>query len=204
MPSEIEHTASVSAGMRSTGIVGLDFQLGGGIPVGKSLIVFGSPLSGCELFAEQFWLADKSKKSTYLMIDSTPKEGMTGSSVMNPDDMAAEIKGEWVVVDSLSTIILKYGIEAAVSFIDHGIKSITEKNGNVLFVLYSGIHTPEEVMKVIRRSDIFITLSGSFHGNEIERNLTVNKISGQDVPKRAYPYDIMSWGIELSTTGRVI
>jgi hypothetical protein len=70
--------------------------------------------------------------------------------------------------------------------------------------MYKGVHLPAEVARITRYADIFITLSENLHGNEIERSLTLNKISGSDIPKRAYPYNIMSFGIELSTTGRVV
>ncbi|MDD4126788.1 MAG: hypothetical protein PHV39_03775 [Methanomicrobium sp.] len=204
MSPEIENISSIKSENRSTGIIGLDFQLGGGIPKGKSILLFGNALSGSDLLAEQFWLADKSKESTYLMMDKIPKKDMIGAGKLNLGEMSEVMKGGWVVVDSLSTIILKYGIDSAVSFLESGIKNITDNNGNVLFIMYPDVHTPAEETRIIRNTDIFISLSNILHGNEIERSLTVSKISGADVPKRAYPYNILSGGIELSTTGRVV
>lgn len=204
MSPEIENISSIKSENRSTGIIGLDFQLGGGIPKGKSILLFGNALSGSDLLAEQFWLADKSKESTYLMMDKIPKKDMIGAGKLNLGEMSEVMKGGWVVVDSLSTIILKYGIDSAVSFLESGIRNITDNNGNVLFIMYPEVHTPAEETRIIRNTDIFISLSNILHGNEIERSLTVSKISGADVPKRAYPYNILSGGIELSTTGRVV
>ena len=204
MSPGIEQVSSIKSETRSTGIVGLDFQLGGGIPKGKSVILFGDALSGSDLLAEQFWLADKSKESTYLMIDNIPKEGMIDALEMSLTELSGAMEGGWVVVDSLSTIILKYGIDSAVSFLKNGIADIISAGGNVLFIMYPEVHTRAEEARIIRHTDIFITLSNILHGNEIERSLTINKISGADVPKRAYPYNILSGGIELSTTGRVV
>lgn len=204
MSPEIENISSIKSETRSTGIIGLDFQLGGGIPKGKSILLFGNALSGSDLLAEQFWLADKSKESTYLMMDKIPKKDMIGAGELSLAEMSEVMKGGWVVVDSLSTIILKYGIDSAVSFLESGIRNITDNNGNVLFIMYPEVHTPAEETRIIRNTDIFISLSNILHGNEIERSLTVSKISGADVPKRAYPYNILSGGIELSTTGRVV
>ena len=204
MSPEIENISSIKSETRSTGIIGLDFQLGGGIPKGKSILLFGNALSGSDLLAEQFWLADKSKESTYLMMDKIPKKDMIGAGELSLAEMSEVMKGGWVVVDSLSTIILKYGIDSAVSFLENGIRNITDNNGNVLFIMYPEVHTPAEETRIIRNTDIFISLSNILHGNEIERSLTVSKISGADVPKRAYPYNILSGGIELSTTGRVV
>ncbi|MDD4299049.1 MAG: hypothetical protein PHO78_00155 [Methanomicrobium sp.] len=204
MSPEIEQISSIKSDKRSTGIIGLDFQLGGGIPKGKSLILFGDALSGMEILAEQFWHADKSNESTYIMIDSLPKEGMINAGELNISDLSAVLKGDWVVIDSLSSIILNFGIDAAVSFLDNGLAKIKNNGGNVLLILYSNVHARADEIKVTRHSDIFISLSNVLHGNEIERNLTINKISGADVPKRAYPYNILASVIELSTTGRVV
>lgn len=204
MSPEIEQISSIKSEKRSTGIIGLDFQLGGGIPKGKSTILYGNALSGCDILAEQFWHADDSKKSTYLMIDGLIKEDMTDAEGMNPESLFNAMEGNWIVVDSLSSVIIKYGIDASVSFLEKCMSAIKENEANILFLMYPDIHTPAEEAKIIRHSDIFITLSNTLHGNEIERSLTINKISGADVPKRAYPYNILSGGIELSTTGRVV
>ena len=204
MSPEIENITSIKSEKRSTGVVGLDFQLEGGIPKGRSMIVFGEALSGCELFATQFWLADESKESSYLILDNIPGGGMIWAGDFSIQELSAAMKGDWVVVDSLSTVILKYGIDAAVYLLTKGSEEIKENGGNILFIMYRGVHSPADEAKISRYSDIFITLFENLHGNEIERSLTINKIYGNDVRKRAYPYNIMSFGIELSTTGRVV
>ena len=204
MSPKIEQISSIKSEKRSTGVVGLDFQLGGGIPKGKSMIVFGDALSGCELLATQFWLADDSKESSYLILDNIPGGGMIAAGDFSIQELSAAMKGEWVVVDSLSTVIFKFGIDAAVYLLTKGTEDIKRNGGNILFTMYSGVHSPVDEAKISRFADIFITLSDNLHGNEIERSLTINKIYGNNVPERAYPYNIMSFGIELSTTGRVV
>jgi len=61
---------------RSTGISGLDLAMEGGFPVGSTILVQGSPLTGLDLLARQFWRADTTT-GTYLMIDGEVEPGMT-------------------------------------------------------------------------------------------------------------------------------
>ncbi|WOF15720.1 hypothetical protein F1737_02950 [Methanoplanus sp. FWC-SCC4] len=204
MVAEIEVITSIGDHKRSTGVVGLDFQLGGGIPKGKTVIIYGDALSGCDRFAHQFWLADKSGESTYFMIDGKCEEGMIPAGDLSIEEIQSGMKGNWVVVDSLSSIIEKYGIKEAVSILTKGSEAILNSGGNIMMTLYRGIHSPQDETKIMRSADIFISLTDLMHGSEIERTLAINKIPGEDVPRRAYPYNIMADGIELSTTARVV
>ena len=93
----------------SSGIDGLDFQLDGGIPAGSLILVMCDPLTGIEKLSKQFWKADDSGKSSYFMFDSAVEAGMADAGKMNPGEISANMTGKWVVVDSLSTMLLKYG-----------------------------------------------------------------------------------------------
>jgi len=189
---------------RPTGIAGLDFQLGGGFPSGTSIVISGTPLSGVEVMARQFWEAGNAEGS-YLMMDAPPEEGMTAlSRSADPDSLVQQMKGEWIVIDSLSTIIIEQGIDEAVSMLHDRISHILKSGANVLFILYAAIHTPVEITRVMRAADIYISMEEEKHGNEIERRLSIHKIRGIAVPSRIFPYDIGAKEIELSTTARVV
>ena len=203
MKQSIEETGHEAVEMRSTGITGLDFQLDGGFPVGTSVVVYGNPLSGLEKMAKQFWLADKTGASSYLMIDGKVEEGMTAVKDTNPASILSLMKGNRVVVDSLSTIILNNDIDAAVELITNRSAGPLKNGGNVLFVLYEGLHSPLEEMRIMRAVDIFVKLTDYMHGNEIERRLAIHKIAFVDTPSRTFRYNLVSEGVELSTTDRV-
>jgi KaiC/GvpD/RAD55 family RecA-like ATPase len=203
MSTDVEINTVEERERRSTGISGLDYQLGGGIPAGTSVVIFGNPLAGTDHMALQFWHSD-GNEATYLMYDSYLEDGMIDVRGRSCDELKLLLKGNRVVVDSLSTIILNEGIDAAISLMTDGISEIKERGGNVLFLLYEGIHTPIEEIHIMRTADIFISMREEYHQNEIERKLTVHKIPNMDVPSRIYPYIIRGTGIELSTTARVV
>lgn len=205
MSNRIEEIPDISkVKSLSSGIDGLDFQLDGGIPAGSLILVMCDPLTGIEKLSKQFWEADDSGKSSYFMLDSTVEAGMADAGKMNPGEISANMTGKWVVVDSLSTMLLKYGIDDIIEFLNEVSGKVRKEGGNILLIMYTGIHSAYEEILIKRNCDTIFTLNLSIHGNEIERNLQVNKIRGLDLPKRVFPYNILNKGIELSTTGRVV
>lgn len=188
---------------QSTGIAGLDLALDGGFPPGSRIIISGSPLSGLELLAQQFWQAGEGK-GTYLMLDTVPGEGMTDARGMDAAAMAGAMQGERIVVDSLSTLIAAWGIDAAVGFVLEDTRALIEGGANIAYILYTGLHTPHEEARLMRAADVFLTLRHQIHGNEFERTLAIEKLRDSDVPQRVIPYHITAEGLELSTTSRVV
>ncbi len=203
MPQDIAQGDVEERPRRSTGIAGLDFQLGGGFPEGTSIVVYGGPLTGSDRMAKQFWQADE-RESKYFMIDSAVEEGMIDVLGTKPEDLIQAMKGERIVVDSLSSIILEEGIDVALRLLTDGIGTMKEAGGNALFLMYAGLHTPMEEVRIMRAADVFLTLLEEYHGNTIERKLIINKLLYSDVPSRIFPYNIMDFGLELSTTARVV
>lgn len=205
MSNQIEEISTIGGKKNlSSGIDGLDFQLGGGIPEGSLILLFGDPLSGMEKLAVQFWKADESGISSYFMLDSPAAEGMTDATNFNPEEIMWDMAGKWVVVDSLSTLLNKYGIDEIIKFLREISGKVKNEGGNVLLTMYGGIHPSYEEVLVKRNCSTVFILNQNTHGSEIERNLQISKISGLDVPKRVFPYNILEKGIELSTTGRVV
>ncbi|MDI9633303.1 MAG: ATPase domain-containing protein [Methanolinea sp.] len=188
---------------RSTGISGLDLAMEGGFPAGSIIVVQGSPLTGIDLLARQFWSADGTP-GTYLMIDADPEPGMTDARDVPPEGLPALMKGERVVLDSLSTIIARNGIDAALSLLSRAKRDVSERKANALFILYSDLHPVAEEIRIMRAADVIIELKEIIIMNEIERQLAVHKVRNAQVPKRLIPYNITEKGIELSTTSRVI
>lgn len=188
---------------RSTGIAGLDLVLDGGFPPGARIVVFGSPLSGLELLAQQFWRTGNAA-GAYLMLDAVPLEGMTDARGMDITALVGAVQGERIVIDSLSTLIADRGIDAAIRFIREDVQAAVDEGATIVYLLYAGLHGPFEEARVMRAADVFITLRQQIHGNEIERTLAIEKLRGSNVPQRAIPYHIIARGLELSTTSRVV
>ena len=187
---------------RSTGIAGLDLALDGGFPAGARIVISGSPLSGLELLARQFW-QEGGGTGAYLMLDALPADGMVDARGMSLEEMVSAMTGERIIVDSLSTLIVTLGIEAATRFVVEDSSALIGDGSNIVYLLYANHHTAFEEARVMRAADIFITLRQEIHGNEVERTLAIEKFRDGDVPRRVIPYNIMAEGIEVSTTSRV-
>ncbi|MDD1715407.1 MAG: hypothetical protein LUQ01_00250 [Methanolinea sp.] len=188
---------------RSTGISGLDLAIEGGFPHGASIIVEGSPLTGIDHMARQFWKVEN-EPGTYLMLDGEVEPGMTDARAITLDQFPSHCKGDRVVIDSLSSLILKYGIDPAIICMDAIRKDAAARNANTMFILYSELHPAPEEIRILRLADVVIELKEVIFMNEIERQLAVHKIRRGQVPKRLIPFNITDKGIELSTTSRVV
>jgi KaiC/GvpD/RAD55 family RecA-like ATPase len=188
---------------RTTGVLGLDPALDGGFPKGTTIIVMGSPLSGVDLLARQFWRSGE-ESGSYLMLDSDTEEGMIDARNIPPEQFPPLYAGQRIVVDSLSTILLRDGIEETLRVLSAAHREAARTNSNVLFILYSGIHKPEEEIRILRLAEVVLELRMVTYVTEIERQLAIHKLKNNQVPKRLIPFNITDKGIELSTTSRVV
>ncbi len=188
---------------RSTGITGLNLLLDGGFPEGTIIMIYGTPIAGVDLAAKQFWKVD-GEEGTYLMNDGDVEPGMIDASELHPEMYMTQMAGGRIVVDSLSTIILKYGIEEALKFLRLSREEMKKRRSNIMFVVYSGIHEPVEMTRIMRAADIVIEFSTMINQAEIERTLAVHKMKDAASPRRLLPFLITENGIEASTTSRVV
>jgi len=188
---------------RSTGIVGLNLLLDGGFPEGAIIMVYGTPLAGVDLAAMQFWKVE-GEEGTYLMNDGDVEMGMVDAGDLHPDMYLPQMIGGRIVIDSLSTIIIKYGIDTALKFLRHAREEMRKRGANLMFVVYTNIHPPVEMTRIMRASDLVIEFKTDVSQSEIERTLAVHKIRDAAAPQRLLPFIITEHGIEASTTSRVV
>ena len=189
---------------RTTGIVGLNLLFDGGFPEGTLIMIYGTPISGVDLAAYQFWKAEGGEEGTYLMNDGDVEVGMIDATEMHPDLYMTQMAGRRVVVDSLSILVVKYGIDVALKFLRNARDEMRKRNANMIFVVYSGIHQPVDMMRIMRAADVVIEYKTEVHQSDIERTLAIQKIKGTAAPQRLLPFIITDNGIEASTTSRVV
>jgi KaiC/GvpD/RAD55 family RecA-like ATPase len=189
---------------RTTGIVGLNLLLDGGYPEGTLIMIYGTPLAGVDLAAVQFWKAEGGEEGTYFMNDGDVDVGMIDASEMHPEMYLPQMAGGRIIVDSLSAIVIKYGIEGALKFLRLAREEMKKRGANMLFVVYTGIHTPMEMTKIMRAADVVIEFKTTIQQSDIERTLCVHKIKDAAAPQRLLPFIITDHGIEASTTSRVV
>ena len=186
-----------------TGVIGLDPFLEGGYPRDSIIIVIGTSLSGIDHIARQFWKVED-EGGSYLMIDGEVEEGMVEARELTPDVFPSYYKGKRIVVDSLSSVVLNFGIDEAIRCLLTARKEAFREKKTIMFLLYNNIHKPEDENRIFRLADVLIELKIVMFATEIERQLAVHKLSNSTVPKRLIPFNITDKGIELSTTSRVV
>ena len=189
---------------RTTGIIGLNLLLDGGFPEGTVVMIYGTPLAGVDLAAMQFWKAEGGEEGTYFMNDGAADIGMIDASEMHPEMYLTQMAGGRIVVDSLSAIVMKYGIDGALRFLRLAREEMKRRGANLVFIVYTGIHTPMEMTKMMRAADVVIEFKTTIQQSEIERTLAVHKIKDAAAPQRLLPFIITDKGIEASTTSRVV
>ena len=188
---------------RSTGIVGLNLLLDGGYPAGSIVMVYGTPVSGVELAAHQFWKVE-GEEGTYLMIEGDLETGMIDASDIHPEMFLTQMAGNRIVIDSLSSVIIKYGIDTTLKFMRMARDEMRKRDAIMVFVVFTGIHTPMEMTRIMRASDVVIELTSHMTQSDMERALCVHKVKDNEVPERILPFRITEKGIEASTTSRVV
>jgi KaiC/GvpD/RAD55 family RecA-like ATPase len=129
---------------------------------------------------------------------------MIDASEMHPEMYLAQMAGGRIVVDSLSAIVVKYGIDGALKFLRLARVEMKTRGANLMFIVYTGIHTPMEMTKLMRAADVVIEYKTTIQQSEIERTLAVHKIKDAAAPQRLLPFIITDKGIEASTTSRVV
>jgi len=186
---------------RATGMAGLDNVLDGGFPRSTTILILGSPTSGLELMARQFW--EQEKGGTYLILDAEPDEGMVDARHLPPDRLATMMKGERVVIDSLSSLVKKYTIEIAIQFMTICSRDTRKRGSNIIFLCYRDVHEPMEMARLVRSVDIVLELFELVSGSDTVHIMSIKKNRGNRVPEEGIPYLITAKGLEPSTTRRV-
>lgn len=190
-------------GRSSTGINGLDLALDGGFIPGSSILLIGSATSGIDRFARQFWETGVEKR-LFCMLDGYLEEGMINGRIMPTSEIFQGIAGKGLIIDSLSTLIMRDGIDQVLSGVVSCRQTIQGAHDHAFFTLYRGLHAPYNEILLIRLCDVVIELHEELRGNELIRVLEVKKIVGMQPPGRVLPFIITEKGIELSTTSRVV
>jgi KaiC/GvpD/RAD55 family RecA-like ATPase len=195
--------AAAEVRKRPTGIVGLNLLLEGGFPEGSLIMVHGTAVAGVDLAAHHFCHGHDKEDGTYIVPEEMIEEAGPDAK-MNPAMLLARMGGARIVVDSLSAIIEQYGIEQTLFLLGLIKDEIRRNNANLMFIVYSGVHTPMEMTRIMRIADVVIEFKTQVQQAEIARTLAVQKIKGGAVPRRLLPFIITDNGIEAATTSRVV
>ncbi|HPY59465.1 MAG TPA: hypothetical protein PLG55_01910 [Methanospirillum sp.] len=190
-------------GRNRTGINGFDLALDGGFLPGSTILLIGSATSGVDHFARQFWEVLPEHRR-FFMLDGYLLDGMVHARGLTSAEIFAHPGDGGLIIDSLSTLIMREGIDPVLAGVVSCRATIQASRDNALFTLYEGLHAPYNEILLVRLCDVVIHLHEERHGNEIIRTLDVKKLTGLEPPGRLLPFIISGKGIELSTTSRVV
>ncbi|PKL59165.1 MAG: hypothetical protein CVV33_09230, partial [Methanomicrobiales archaeon HGW-Methanomicrobiales-4] len=163
----------------------------------------GSATSGIDRFARQFWAISRETRDLF-MLDGFIEEGMVHARALPAQEILRSVAGKGLVVDSLSTLIMKDGIDQVLAGVVSCRQAVQDAKEHAFFTLYRGLHAPYNEILLIRFCDVVIELHEELRGNEIIRALEIKKIAGMQPPGRLLPFVVTEKGIELSTTSRVV
>jgi KaiC/GvpD/RAD55 family RecA-like ATPase len=209
----------VAAIRSSTGIAGLDAQLGGGVLPGSSNLVLGEPMNAQELLSYHFASAGTAGPGTvFYTTHYTADEVAAGlrrvggkpermAVVELPKDgkwtVAGPAKGVRVVVDSYSDLILEWGWEHALQQLRR-LKDETRKAGGNLFVTCAtGLHDEAQRTRLKQWADGVLELGFDRQGFGLYPYLKVTKMRGVAESSRFLLFKETEQGLFMESTKRV-
>lgn len=203
----------------STGLAGLDAQLGGGILPGSSHVVLGEPMNAQELLAYHFAAAGSlAGGSVFYTTDTAPEEVAAGiKRVGGKPERVAVVQlpkaGKWlvappnkgtrVVVESYSDVILEWGWDLAFKQLQK-LKEDTRKTGANLFVTAAaGLHDLTQTTRLRQWADGVFELGFDRQGFGLYPYLKITKMRGVPESSRFLLFKETEQGLFMESTKRV-
>ena len=204
----------------STGLAGLDAQLGGGVPPGSVHLLLGEPMNALELFTYHFAASSpksgiKSQFVTTSAQESQVKAGiqaiggdaaktavtqLSGSKAWNLPNPTA---GHRYVLDSFSEYALHAGWDKAYERMVELREKVREGNGNLLITAVPELQTPREIALLKLWADGVLELGFDRQGFGLYPYLKVTKMRGVPDSARFLLFKETERGLFMESTRRV-
>lgn len=215
-----EQGHAVVAQRLSTGLAGLDAQLGGGVPPGTVHIVLGEPMNAQELLMLHFAAGGSriAGGTAFFPTEQSPDEVKKGIEVCGGlkdrvQVVPLPIKGKWglpdgrqglrYVVDSASMLIQKAGWDDAFAQLVR-LKAQMRQTGDNLFVsATSAFHSPVEQTYLKQWADGVLELGFDRQGFGLYPYLKVTKMRGVPDSARFLLFRETEQGLAVESTKRV-
>jgi len=215
-----------------TWIEGLDQILGGGLPEKNIVLIIGEPGSGYDVFAQQIlyqnvlhngkaayfsttrapdiiredletfgWnLASLEESSNWLFFDTHVPNVVQVLMEKIPSVMA---EGRWVLIDSLSYLILTKKHQSAVDVVERLSESANKYGGIHFLLLTQKMHTPEIETTIQHFADGVIEFTAQEASGGIDRRMRIKKMRRAVYEPRLIPFNITDHGITIETAVRI-
>lgn len=203
----------------SSGLAGLDAQLGGGIPIGSCHVVLGEPMNAQELLSYHFAAVPSPGGSVFYTTDYSPEEVQQGIKRVGgkPEKttvahlpkthgkwtIGAPTKGSRVIVDSFSDVVQAQGWDEAFAQLRH-LKEETRKTGAILFITAAtGLHDDVQRTRLRQWADGVLELGFDRQGFGLYAYLKVTKMRGVPESARFLLFKETEQGLFMESTKRV-
>jgi archaeal flagellar protein FlaH len=200
----------------TTGLGGLDAQLGGGIPPGTVHVLLGEPMNALELFCYHFAVgAGAGATAHYIATSMTEEEvalgidGIGGASkkvkiiALEGNEPPAMAKGTRYILDSFSEYAAAAGWEKALKKLRMLKEQARQSGNNLLIVVIAGLHTDREIALLKLWADGVLEIGLDRQGFGLYPFLKVTKMRGVPDSSRFLLFKETEKGLFMESTRRV-
>jgi len=215
-----------------TWIEGLDEMLGGGLPEKSVVVMTGEPGSGYDILAQQILYQNvlQGGKAAYFSTTRAPealredfetfgwnvaplqeKDNWNFFNVYVPDVIQVLMEkipkvvaeGRWVLIDSLSYLILTQKYRSVINVIELLLNSAKEHGGVHFLLLTQKMHDTETETTIQHLVDGVMEFSAQETAGGIDRRLRMKKMRRAVYEPRLIPFNITERGITIETAVRI-
>jgi archaeal flagellar protein FlaH len=204
----------------STGLAGLDAQLGGGVPPGSVHLLLGEPMNALELFTYHFAASNPKSgiRSQFVTTAGTEEQVKSGIQGIIGDPGKVTVtslaaakqwslpnptNGHRYVLDSFSEFALQVGWDKAYDRLVELRQKVREGRGNLLITAIPELHTPREIALLKLWADGVLELGFDRQGFGLYPYLKVTKMRGVPDSARFLLFKETERGLFMESTRRV-
>jgi KaiC/GvpD/RAD55 family RecA-like ATPase len=204
----------------TTGIAGLDAQLGGGVPPGTVHLLLGEPMNAQEIFAYHFASGGlkASGSCQFITTSRTPEQVLAGiqavGSAAGKADVSSlagakvwslpDLKAGRYVIDNLSEAVLQIGWEKAYARLGDLRSRARESDATMLVTATPDLHAAREVALLKMWADGVLELGFDRQGFGLYPFLKVTKMRGVPDSARLLLFKETDKGLFMESTRRVL
>jgi len=204
----------------TTGLSGLDAQLGGGVPAGSVHLLLGEPMNAHELFTYHFAGGSKAGKCQFITTSSTDDriqdgiraigaEGTKGRIVVTrltagkTKPQLPDFGGERYLLDSFSEYVVAVGWDAGFARLRELADATHLTEGTFMVTATPDLHTPREIALLKLWADGVMELGFDRQGFGLYPYLKVTKMRGVPDSARFLLFKETDKGLFMESTRRV-
>ena len=204
----------------STGLAGLDAQLGGGVPPGSVHLLLGEPMNALELFTYHFATSSPKSgvKSLFVTTSGTEEQVKSGIQAIGGDPNKCQVtslagakqwtlpnptNGHRYVLDSFSEVALHLGWEKAYERLVELREKVREGGGNLLITAVPQLQNDREIAMLKLWADGVLELGFDRQGFGLYPYLKVTKMRGVPDSARVLLFKETERGLFMESTRRV-